>query len=111
MLDKTFVPQYFQDMKPILQKDIPALSGKSREELAAIVCPLLETDSRLKFYRKIFIGVFIFTPVFMSTFVDSHVTLTVRLSIIILIILATSAFLQLFCINPRLKDILAGGSE
>jgi hypothetical protein len=93
-------------MKPTLQRNIPALSGKSREERAAIVCPLLETDSRLKSYRKIFIGIFIFTPVFMSTFIDSHVTLTVRISVIAMIIIATSTFLQLFCINTRLREIL-----
>jgi len=98
-------------MKPTLQKDIPALSGKSREERAAIIRPLLETDSRLKFYRKIFIGIFIFTPVFMSAFVDSHVTLTTRLSIIVLIIITASTFLQLFCFNPRLKGILGNNTE
>ena len=93
-------------MKPTLQKDIPALSGKSREERGAIFWTLMETDSKLKFYRKIFLGIFIATPLFMSSFINSHVTIMIEILISTLIIIITSTFLQLFCINPRLKEIL-----
>ena len=93
-------------MKLTLQKNIPALSGKSREEQGVIFWALMKTDSKLKFYRKIFIGIFIATPVFMSSFIDSHVTLAVEIFTIASIIIFTSTFLQLFCVNPRLKEIL-----
>ncbi len=93
-------------MKPILQKDIPALSGKSREEQTAIFWTLMETDSKLKFYRKIFLGIFIATPLFITSFIEAHVTIMIEILIIAFIIIITSTFLQLFCINPRLKEIL-----
>ena len=93
-------------MKPTLQKNIPALSGKSREERGAIFWALMKTDSKLKFYRKIFLGMFIATPIFMSSFIDSHVTIMIEILIIAFVVIVTSTFLQLFCVNPRLKEIL-----
>jgi len=99
-------------MKPTLQKNIPALSGKSREERAAIICPLLETDSKLKFYRKFFVGIFILTPASVTAFYDGlgRLSATAGMITCVLIVIITSAFLQLFCFNPRLKEILGDKS-
>jgi hypothetical protein len=93
-------------MKPTLQKNIPTLSGKSRAERSEIICPLLERDSKLKFYRKIFMGIIIFTPAYIAAFYGSRGTLTAAFFTGALIAVITSIFLQLFCFNPRLKEIL-----
>ena len=95
-------------MKLILQKNIPALSGKSREERAEIICPLAKTDSKLKFYRKIFVGIFIMTPASVTAFYGGlgRLSATAGMITCILIVIITSAFFQLFYFNPRLKEIL-----
>jgi hypothetical protein len=97
-------------MKPTLQKNIPALSGKSREECAAIICPLSKTDSKLKFYRKLWLGIFIFAPAYVAAFYGSHETLTTAFFAGAFIAVIASTFLQLFCFNPRLKEILGDKS-
>jgi hypothetical protein len=97
-------------MKPILQKNIPALSGKSRGERNAIVVPLLEIDSKLKFYRKIFVGIIIFSPAYITAFYGSRGTLTAAFFTGAFIAVTTSTFLQLFYFNPRLKEILGDKS-
>jgi hypothetical protein len=97
-------------MKPTLQKNIPALSGKSREERAEIICPLAKTDSKLKFYRKIFVGIIIFSPAYVTAFYGSRGTLTAAFFTGAFIAVTTSTFLQLFYFNPRLKEILGDKS-
>ena len=93
-------------MKPTLQKNIAALSGKSREERAAIIWPLSETDSKLKFFRKLWVGIFIFTPASVTAFIDFHGTLATRFFLSAFIVIIASTIFQLFCFNPRLKEIL-----
>jgi hypothetical protein len=95
-----------QSMKLILQKNIPALSGKSREERAEIIVPLAKTDSKLKSYRNLFVGIFIFTPAFITAFYGSQGTFITTIFASALVVIITSAFLQLFYFNPRLKEIL-----
>src|ERR1700733_1806119 len=98
ILDKNRVTIKVHSMKPILQRNIPALSGKSREERAEIICPLLKTDSKLKFYRKLWLGIFIFTPASVTAFYDGlgRLSATTGMITCALIVVITSAFFQLF---------------
>jgi hypothetical protein len=99
-------------MKLTLQKNIPALSGKSRQECAEIIYPLAATDSKLKFYRKIFVGIFIMTPASVIVFYDGlgRLSATAGMITCALVVVIISTFLQLFCFNPRLKEILGDKS-
>jgi len=95
-----------QNMKPTLLRSVPALSGKSRKERAVIIRPLYETDSKLKFYRKLWIGTFLFIGPFIASLYGSHVSITTAILTGALIGIIIPTLIQLFCVNPRLKEIL-----
>jgi hypothetical protein len=96
-------------MKPAFLRNIPALSGKSREEIDAIICPLFKTDSKLRFYRKLWILMFIIPAPFFTFFHFSLASIATLFLLFLtgaLIAVITITLITLFCVNPRLKEIL-----
>jgi len=97
-------------MKPIFQRNIVKLSGKSREERGSVIRPLYRTDSKLNFYRKFCIGYFIFVGPIVTAFFHKFALTTIFVSsFLVTIVLFT--FIQLFLVNPRLKKLLDGENK